>query len=751
MASSFLKNASAAWTTSSASVAVALGTHRTQLSKTFLLEAQALGLGFYHCGFLLIYSYSRYLGGIRKSLGSPLHPSPSEGCGTANREPKEGHLNTAVLSNPDSLHTLISFPSLPSLSSSGLVDSGSSHCFVDPLFMSKHSIHSYEIPPVILCLINSSVGAMITRAAKISTNDILLLKFYVTKLDSPSAFVFSHNWLHRYNPSIDWSAGQIICFQSLLHSVPSSTHMNNSLELPVSTPTFASDPKPSVSLDTSDFKSFEASTLPDSSIPSVSFINAAAYARLARLPGNTIFTVTISNATDSATGSAASVAPVDLSEIPEDYHEYQDVFSKSSTSTLPPHHSYDLKIDLEEGAEPPIGRMYSLSKKEMGALREFLDNNLNNGFIRPSNSSHRAPIIFVKKKDSSLCLCVDFHRLNKISKKDCYPLPLISDLLDSPGKVQIYTKIDLRHAYHLVCIREGDEWKTTFCTKYGSFELLVMPFGLSNAPGTFQRFMNNVFANMLDICVAVYFNNILIYSFDKMTHHKQVKEVLHRLWKHGLYAKPEKCEFDRESVEYLGYILSADRLTIVVDKVQAIQDWPELWKVKDVQSFLGFANFYRCFIYNFSNIVIPLTHLTRKNIPFVFGDKEHSAFVLLKESFVSAPIFTHFIPDHPIIVETDASDYALAAIRSQLENGEIHLVAFHSCSFNLTELNYDVHDKELYAIFEVFRIWWYYLDGSALLIDVVTDHKNFTTTKVLNCYQARWSGYLCQFNLVVQF
>jgi hypothetical protein len=182
---------------------------------------------------------------------------------------------------------------------------------------------------------------MITRAAEISirfsTNDILLLKFYVTKLDSSSAFVFGHNWLHRYNPSIDWSAGQITRFRNLLHSVPSSAHTgdNDSPEPPVSTTTFASDPKPSVSSDTSDFDSFEASASPDSSIPSVSFINAAAYARLARLPGNTIFTVTISNATDSATGSAASAAPVDLSEIPEDYHEYQDVFSKSSASTLP--------------------------------------------------------------------------------------------------------------------------------------------------------------------------------------------------------------------------------------------------------------------------------------------------------------------------------------------------------------------------------------------------------------------------------
>ena len=646
-----------------------------------------------------------------------------------------------------------------------MVDSGSSHCFIDPCFIAEHSIPFYEIPPITLRLIDGSVGAIITSAVDLSvcftTNDILPLKFYVTKLDSSTAFVFGHNWLHRYNPSIDWSAGQITYFRRLLHSVPSSARTGSNVPKgpPAARNTSASDPKPSVSSDTSAFDDFipssnSSSSSSTSEVPSVSFINAAAYARLARVSGNTIFTVTISTS-DSVSGGAASASAADIPGLPEDYHEFQDVFSKASASNLPPHRSYDLKIDLEEGAEPPIGRMYSLSETEMKALREFLDENLNNGFVRTSNSSHGAPILFVKKKDGSLRLCVDFRGLNKISKKDRYPLPLISDLLDSPGRARIYTKIDLRHAYHLVRIREGDEWKTTFRTKYGSFEWLVMPFGLSNAPGAFQRFMNDIFADMLDVCVVVYLDDILIYSADKTTHHKQVKEVLRRLRKHGLYAKPEKCEFDRETVEYLGYILSPQGLTMAADKVQTIQDWPEPRKVKDIQSFLGFANFYRRFIYNFSDIVVPLTRLTRKNIPFLFGDKQRAAFNLLKEAFSSAPILTHWVPDRPIIVETDASDYALAAILSiQLESGEIHPVAFHSRSFNPTELNYDVHDKELFAIFEAFRIWRHYLDGSALPVDVVTDHKNleyFATSKVLNRRQARWSEYLCQFNLIIRF
>jgi hypothetical protein len=183
--------------------------------------------------------------------------------------------------------------------------------------------------------------------------------------------------------------------------------------------------------------------------------------------------------------------------------------------------------------------------------------------------------------------------------------------------------------------------------------------------------MNDTFADMLDVCVVVYLDDILIYSLDKATHHQQVKEVLRQLRKNGLYAKPDKCEFDRDRVEYLGYILSPNGLTMAADKVQTIHDWPKPRKVKDIQSFLGFANFYRRFIYNFSDIVVLLTRLTCKNVPFVFGDVQRAAFNSLKDVFSSAPILTHWIPDRPIIVETDASDYALAAILSiQLETGE---------------------------------------------------------------------------------
>ena len=506
-------------------------------------------------------------------------------------------------------------------------------------------------------------------------------------MDSPVALVFGYTWFYCYNPLIDWYKGQILSFQTpsqvskptLIGLWLPELRPNDSEPIqPQSIPTGPLLPK----LRPTDSEPPRPESPPSSPVtpevpkvgqpkPSVSFINAAAYARTARVEGSVSFQLSLSD--PSLHGRSASTAP----------------------------------------------------------------------------------ILFVKKKDGSLRLCVDFRGLNRLTKKDRYPLPLISDLLDAPGKARIYTKIDLRHAYHLVQIAEGDKAKTTFRTRYSSFEWLVISKGLTNVPSTFQRFMNEVFSDLIDVSVIIYLDDILIYSKNLAEHRKHVKKVLRRLQKHGIFAHANKCEFHAERVEYLGYILSPEGHSMDQAKVKTIQDWPELRKVRDIQSFLSFTNFYRCFVFNYSDIVVPLTRLTRKGIPFQFTDKAREAFNLLKEAFTTAPVLTHWIPDRPIIIETDASDYALAAILSIVaEDGELHPVAFHSRSFSPTELNYDVHDKELFAIYEAFRIWRHYLEGSAAPIDVITDHKNleyFATTKLLNRRQARWSEYLAQFNLIIRF
>ena len=190
--------------------------------------------------------------------------------------------------------------------------------------------------------------------------------------------------------------------------------------------------------------------------------------------------------------------------------------------------------------------------------------------------------------------------------------------------------------YHLIRITEGDEWKTAFRTQYGSFEWLVMPEGLTNAPAAFQQFMNDIFADMIDVNVIVYLDDILVYSNDLMEHKRHVREVLWRLCANGLFACADKCEFHVTSCEYLGYMLSPDGLMMAQNRVQIIQDWPEPREVKDIQSFLGFANFYHRFIYEYSRIVIPLMHLTHKNVPWNFTNECCSAFNTLKKAFTTA-------------------------------------------------------------------------------------------------------------------
>ena len=607
---------------------------------------------------------------------------------------------------------------------------------MDSGFVLQHNLSVTSVPPIELKLFDGTSNSVITQSLALPvlfpTGESMTVDFYVTPLDPSCSVVLGYNWLTRYNPLIDWVLGSILFRPRLLGTkAPSPTSSARAAQL--------SSQNPSVS---------------SGSVPRVSIIGAAAFARACKLPGAQSFRIHLSDSSVSAKSASVSDEP-DLSHIPDEYRDYADVFSKAKADTLAPHRPYDLQINLEEGASPPVGAVYSLSQSELKSLRDFIDEHVRIGFIRPSNSPHGAPVLFVRKKDGSLRLCVDFRGLNKISKKDRYPLPFISDLLSTAGKARIYTTIDLRHAYHLVRIAEGDEWKTAFRTRYGSFEWLVMPFGLSNAPASFQRFMNDIFSDLLDVNVTCYLDDILIYSDDPSEHRKHVREVLRRLRKHGLYARPDKCRFSTDSVEYLGFVLSKEGLKMDPSKVQTIQDWPEPRKVKDIQSFLGFANFYRRFISDYSGIVVPLTRLTRKGVAWNFTDDARKSFKALKSAFTSAPVLTHWVPDRPIIVETDASDYALGAILSiQTDSGEVHPVAFHSRTFTAPELNYDTHDKELLAIFEAFRVWRHFLEGSGTPVDVVTDHKNleyFSTTKVLTRRQARWSEYLSQFNLIIRF
>jgi hypothetical protein len=660
--------------------------------------------------------------------------------------------------------TLVSLASRFNISLRALIDSGSSHCFVSSRIVEINGFKPYSITPITLRYLDGSssiISEMLRLPILFPSGDVQNMDFYVTRLDAPSDLVLGYNWLRRFNPLIDWSTGNISFRSNVIPDVSLSTSQADMPVLDSENLGRPAENKPSETSSPAPAPSMESSPGPDkpslpsafASPPHISLVSAAAYSVALKQSGSTQF-ILRPIPRDTIGGKSATVKP-DLSGLPAEYQDFADVFSEREADTLPPHREYDLHIETEDGQVPPIGHIYSLSQAELSALREFIDTNLKSGFIYPSKSTHGAPILFVKKKDGSLRLCVDYRGLNRVTRKDRYPLPLISDLLDAPGKARIYTKLDLRHAYHLLRVAEGDEPKTAFRTRYGSFNWRVVPFGLTNAPAAFQRFLNTIFADLLDVTVIVYLDDILIYSDDPANHTKHVREVLRRLREAGLYCNLPKCEFSVTTCEYLGYILSPEGFRMAPDKVSAVTNWPTPRKVKDIQSFLGFCNFYRRFIYDYSGITVPLTRLTRSGVKWNWSDSCQTAFDTLKSAFASAPILHHWVPGRQITVETDASDYAIASILSIIgDDGDIHPVAFRSRTLGPSEVNYDVHDKELLAVFDAFTIWRHYLEGSALPIDVVTDHKNleyFTTTKMLTRRQVRWSETLCQFNLVIRF
>ncbi|EKD03262.1 retrotransposon nucleocapsid protein [Trichosporon asahii var. asahii CBS 8904] len=441
--------------------------------------------------------------------------------------------------------------------------------------------------------------------------------------------------------------------------------------------------------------------------------------------------------------------------VPDYYHEFMDVFSEETASQLPPHRPFDHTIVLEEGKTLGYGPLYPISEKEAAELRAYLAEMQEKGFIVPSSSPAGSPILFVKKKDGSLRLCVDYRKLNAVTVKNRYPLPLIGDLLDQLRQAKVYSKIDLRGAYHLLRIAEGDEWKTAFRTKYGAFEYKVMPFGLTNAPASFQHLMNHIFRDMLDISVIVYLDDILIFSQNETEHRGHVREVLRRLRENNLSAKPEKCEFHTDRVEFLGFIVTPDGIEMDPGKVAGVVSWPTPTNLKELQSFLGFINFYRRFIHQFSMVARPLHELTRKEVPFEWTPARAAAFDELKTRITSAPILRHFNPDHETMVETDASDYALGAVLSQRGPGEEwRPVAFLSRGMTPPELNYPVHDKEFLAIFWSFNEWRHYLEGCNVRVEVLTDHRSleyFLTTKQLNRRQARWAEFMADFHFQISY
>jgi transposase InsO family protein len=424
---------------------------------------------------------------------------------------------------------------------------------------------------------------------------------------------------------------------------------------------------------------------------------------------------------------------------------------------LPLSKPYDHKIELVKEQKLGYSPIYRLSREELEAAKEYIIDNLNKGFITASQAPFASPILMAKKPGGGLRFCVDYRKLNSITKKDRYPLPLIEEVFERLSKARIFTKLDIRQGFHRIRMHQDSEDLTTFRCRYGTFKYKVMPFGLTNGPATFQRLINDIFMDCLDEFLIAFIDDLLIYSDNELEHEAHVKKVLERLREAGLQAAIHKCEFHVTSTKYLGFIVTPDGIKVDPSKIEAIVAWSVLSTVQGVQSFLGFCNFYRKFIRAYSRIAAPLYRLTKLDTPFLWGPKCQEAFDRLKEYLVSAPVLAHYQLDLPTRVETDASDGVVAAVLSQLqEDGEWHPVAYYSHTMQPAELNYDIHDKEMLAIIRALEEWRPELVGLQRedRFEILSDHRAleyFMTSKKLNARQARWCEFLHDYFFVLKY
>ncbi|KAG0161665.1 hypothetical protein PDIDSM_2097, partial [Penicillium digitatum] len=465
-------------------------------------------------------------------------------------------------------------------------------------------------------------------------------------------------------------------------------------------------------------------------IAAVSLAACAAYAR----KKYSMFAITTADI-ETALNPKTDTEPDPVSALPEEFRDFAEVFSPKEAERLPPHRSYDHKMVLQEDKPLPFGP--SIPCPEMSS----------------SSSPAASPVLFVKKPGGGLRFCVDYRAPNAITVKDRYPLPLTKEPLNNLKGMKFFTKIDIISAFNNLRIAKGQEYLTAFRTRLGLFESLVMPFGLTGAPASFQRFINDTLREYLDCFCTAYLDDILIYSRTRAEHIEHVRKVLQRLREAGLFAKLSKCEFCVSETKFLGIIIGEDGIRMDPDKIETIVNWKTPTCLTDVQAFIGFGNFYRRFIRDFSKVIAPLVRLTKKDVRFEWTPVCQLSFEALKKAFTSAPVLKAFDWSKEIVLETDASDFVSAGVLSQYDDaGILHPIAFFSKKHSAAECNYEIYDKELLAIIRCFEEWRPELEGTPSPVKVITDHRNleyFTTTKLLNRRQARWSEFLSRFNFKI--
>jgi hypothetical protein len=451
-----------------------------------------------------------------------------------------------------------------------------------------------------------------------------------------------------------------------------------------------------------------------------------------------------------ATTTDGLVPPCKLQQLLE---SNADVFSEEIAELPPDRGDTENIIDLLPGAVPKSVPQYRLTKAEKEAITEYVKELLAKRLIEPSSSPWGAPVLFVPKKTGEgwkgLRLCIDYRLLNKQTIRNSFPLPRIDDLVDQLGEARIFSSLDLTSGYWQCRLTESDRPKTAFRTPFGLFQWRVAPMGLCNSPARFQSIMNRIFQPLLNKCVTVYLDDILVYSRNPEEHALHLQQVFEILRAHQFVLKKSKCYFNLPEVNYLGHIVGREGVKVDPAKIKAVEKWPRPETVTQVRSFLGFVNYFRRFIDKYADTAKPLNDLLhgarKKHAKVVWNPACQKAFDTLKRSLVSAPVLA--VPDFskPFEVEADASDWCLGAVLMQ----DGHPIAYESRTFIPAERNYPVGERELCAVVHALKIWRCYLWGNRFTIK--SDHeplKYLQSKGTLSPRQARWSEFLSAYDYV---
>lgn len=503
-------------------------------------------------------------------------------------------------------------------------------------------------------------------------------------------------------------------------------------------------------------------------------ITSAATTPIAVDPGGEDDCVYISTQEAITCSSVPDLVLPDFGELTEEqasqakalFTKYSDIFSRGDgdlgcTSLI----THEIPLLDEAPVRQPYRRIPPSQYETVKAhIQQLLDSQV----IRESSSPYSSPIVLVTKKDGSLRLCVDYRQLNAKTRRDAYPLPRIDESLDALSGAKWFSTLDLASGYNQVPVAEGDKAKTAFCTPFGLFEFNRMPFGLCNAPGTFQRLMERMFGDCRYQSVLLYLDDVIIFSATVKQHLERLGEVFSRLQKQGLKVKLSKCSFFQHQVNYLGHVVSAEGVSTDPMKIEVVKDWKRPGHLAELRSFLGFASYYRRFVQGFSKIAAPLHHLVGKltgprrkgrtppvSLAASWDDSCEHAFQSLKEKLTSAPVLAYADFKRPFILEVDASHGGLGAILSQEHEGKVRPVAFASRGLRPTEKNMDNYSSmklELlavkWAVTEKFRE---YLLGNHFTILTDNNPLSHLQTAKLGATEQRWASQLASFNFTIKY